>query len=141
MYSPLIQNMIEKYDYPLVTEASLDDFFQTSEYCVLFFTEDAKSFPESNDVAVVLPELMQAFSNRIKVGVVSRESERPLHARFRFSGYPSLVFFKNGGYLDVISKIHNWSEYTEEVARILDLEVSDPPPFDFSKVCPGSNVA
>ena len=141
MSSALIEKIIEKNNYPRLTEHDLDGFFTSSEYCVLFFTGEVRSFPESNDVAVALPELMAVFGNRIRVGVVDRESERRLHARYRFSSYPALVFIKNGGYLDVITRIQNWSDYTRQIAEILTLEVSEPPPFDFAKTCAGSQVA
>lgn len=141
MYSPLVQRMIDRHGYPIVSEESLEGFLQEHEYSVLFFTENHKTFPESNDVAVVLPELMQAFGGRIRVGVVSRDDERSLQARFRFRGFPALVFLKRDGYLDVITKVRNWSEYTEEVDRIIKLEVSNPPAFDLTTVCPGSAAA
>ena len=138
MYSPLIEKMIKRNDYPLVSQDNLELFSEASEYSVLFFTENPKNFPESNDVAVILPELMQAFGNHIQVGVVDRNHERPLQARYRFRGFPALVFLKQGSYLDVITKVKNWSEYTEEVTRILSLETSEPPAFDLSVICPGA---
>jgi hydrogenase-1 operon protein HyaE len=138
MYSPLIEKMIDHNSYPIVSQDSLDAFAKTHEFTVLFFSENPKNFPESNDVAVILPELMQAFGGRIQVGVVDREHERPLQARFRFRTFPALVFLKNGSYLDVITKVKNWSEYTEEVQRILELESSEPPAFDLSATCPGA---
>lgn len=141
MYSPLIQKMIDRNSYPIITDENIDEFLNENEYSALFFTENPKNFPESNDVAVILPELMAAFGGRIRVGVIGRDVERPLQARFRFKGYPALVFLKGGGYLDVITKVRNWSEYTEEVDRILKLEVSEPPAFDMSSVCPGSVAA
>ena len=141
MYSPLVQKMIDRHGYPIINEENVDNFLQEHEYAVLFFTENPKNFPESNDVAVILPELMQAFGGRIAVGVVGRDCERPLQARFRFKGYPALVFLRSGGYLDVITKVHNWSEYTEEVDRILKLEAGEPPAFDLSTICPGSAAA
>jgi len=138
MASSLVEKMIEHHGYPMVTTGNVDDFLHGNDYSVLFFSENPKNFPESNDVAVILPELMRAFGHRIAVGVVERDSERPLQAKYRFRGFPALVFLKQDGYLDVITKVRNWSEYTEEISRILKLEVSEPPAFDLSAVCPGA---
>ena len=68
-------------------------------------------FPESHDVAVILPELVKAFSGRLQAAVIRKAIERELQARFRFTGWPSLVFLRSGEYLGVITGIKNWQEY------------------------------
>lgn len=141
MYSPLIENMIETYGYPVVTEEDIDVFLDGNEQVVLFFTENANNYPESNDVAIILPELMKVFGGHLVAAVVHRESERPLQRRYRFRGYPALVFLHNGQYLGAITKVRNWTEYLDEFKDILASDVSEPPAFDLDKICPGSATA
>jgi len=141
MYSPLIENMIEMYGYPIVTEDNIDVFLNENEQVVLFFTENANNYPESNDVAIILPELMKVFKDHLAAAVVHRESERPLQRRYRFRGYPALVFLCNGQYLGAITKVRDWTEYLDEFKTIFDSEVSEPPAFDLDKICPGSATA
>ena len=76
-----------------------------------FFVTTRCMFPESHDVAVILPELIKAFSGRLQAAVIAKPIERELQARFRFTSWPSLVFLRNGEYLGVIAGIRDWQEY------------------------------
>ncbi len=122
---------------PLLDADSYDLFVHSHGNVVLFFANDPAMFPESHDVAVVLPELLKVFADRLQGALVDRSIERELQARFRFTGWPSLVFLRHGEYLGVISGIKDWAEYGQEFARILAIEPSQPPGFDLDKVCGG----
>jgi hydrogenase-1 operon protein HyaE len=124
MSSPLIEELIAGQGLPLVDEASLEAFAQSHPQVLLFFTENPLQFPESNDVAVVLPLLMQHFGDRFRVGVVARQSERQLHARFPFDGWPSLVLLSEGRYVGAISRMQDWDVYLSEMERLLNSEPS-----------------
>lgn len=122
MSSPLIRDLIDNKGVPLVDEASLDAFTQAHPNVLLFFTENPLQFPESNDVAVVLPMLMQAFGDRFKAAVVDRGSERQLHARYPFDGWPALVHLREGRYVGAISRMQDWEVYLSEIERLLNAE-------------------
>jgi len=141
MYAPLIDQMIADFGYPVVTEESLKDFEKQHKDVVLFFTKNANNYPESNDVAIILPELMKVFDGQIKAAVVSRESERPLQRKYRFKGYPALVFLRDGEYVGTISKVRDWSEYIAEFKTMLTTKPTPPPAFDLDHICPGSAPA
>ena len=79
MPSPLIENMIEQYHYPVVDEPSFESFIQSQPECVLFFTENPERFPESNDVAMILPELVKAFDG-IAAAVVAFSISRSIRS-------------------------------------------------------------
>jgi len=135
MSSSLIEQLQTRHGYPLLDADSYDHFVYGAETVVLFFDNDPVQFPESNDVAVILPELVKAFSGRLQAAVIARPIERELQARFRFTGWPSLVFLRNGEYLGAITGIRDWQEYRQETARILASMPSEPPGFDLDKVC------
>ena len=135
MTSPLIMQLQTRHGYPLLDAESYEQFVFGTETAVLFFCNDPAQFPESNDVAVILPELLKAFSGRLQAAIIAKPIERELQARFRFTGWPSLVFLRNGEYLGVISGIRNWQEYLQETAQILAATPGKPPGFDLDKVC------
>lgn len=135
MTSPLLEQLQTRHGYPLLDADSYDHFVYGNETVVLFFCNDPVQFPESNDVAVILPELVKAFSGRLQAALIAKPIERELQARFRFTGWPSLVFLRNGEYLGVITGIRNWHEYSQETAGILAAAPSQPPGFDLDKVC------
>lgn len=129
MFSPLVQNMIEQYGYPVLTQETLDDFLDKNEVAVLFFTENAKKFPETDDVAMILPELVKAFEGQLSAAVIAMPDQRKLQAHYGFSEWPTLVFLRNGGYLGAISRVQDWQVYLGEIQRLLASEPGRPPGF------------
>ena len=133
--SVLLEQLQTRYGLPLLDAYNYDQFIHGNDTVLLFFSNDPMMFPESHDVAVILPELLKAFSGRLQAAVIGKAIERELQARFRFTSWPSLVFLRGGEYLGVISGIKNWQDYLVEIGRILAAEVSEPPGFDLGKVC------
>ena len=120
MSSELIRQMIAQNSYPVLTESTLEAFLRQNEYSVLFFTEDPKQYPESNDVAVILPELAAYFAGRFQVAVIDRDAEHRLHRRFPFDSWPALVFMQRGNYLGAITRVQDWVDYLQEIERLLN---------------------
>jgi hydrogenase-1 operon protein HyaE len=124
--SLLIQRLSEVLGYPLVDLNNIDTVLGSAEHVVLFFTEDSRRFPEANDVAVVLPELIGVFPE-LKPAVVARCDEKALQKQYGFTSWPALVFLRHGQYLGALTGIQDWSVYLGEIRRILDAELSRPP--------------
>lgn len=121
MTSPLIEQLIVERGYPLLNEESFDSFIKDQAFTVLFCTEQAHRFPESNDVAVILPELVKRFPE-LTPAIVASDYEKKVQGRYNFTVWPSLVFLKEGRYLGVISKVQDWDIYLAEIPSILALE-------------------
>jgi hydrogenase-1 operon protein HyaE len=134
-FSPLLQSIIERHGYPVVDEDGLDEAAATIDFSALFFGGDAQRMAESNDVAVILPELEKAFAGAFTPLVVAREAERALQRRYRFNAYPTLVFLRRGRYLGAIQGVQDWIDYLQQIRGILTSEPSDPPPFKFPEGC------
>lgn len=134
MPSPLIRDMIDKYHYPVLGNDDIDEFLVSHDDVVLFFAENPMNYPESNDVAVVLPELMKVFEGRLTTAVISQTSERELFRRYNFKGWPSLVFVRRGEYLGVISRVQDWHVYIDMIEDILRAEPSAPPAIEIPLV-------
>ena len=72
MNSPLINRLIDELGYPLLDDDNFEGFIEQTPISVLFLTEDPKRFPESLDVAVILPELIKQFP-QLTPAVVSED--------------------------------------------------------------------
>lgn len=130
MFTPLVQSMLEQYDYPVLNADNLDDFLKSSGEVVLFFTENARKFPETNDVAMILPELVKAFRGRFSAAVIALADQRRLQMRYGFREWPTLVFLRGGEYLGAISRVQDWDVYLAETRSILAAGPSTPPEFE-----------
>ncbi|WP_419590794.1 hypothetical protein [Thiolapillus sp.] len=118
----LIENMIKQYGYPVLTEDNHDDFVSAQEECVLFFTENPARFPESNDVAMILPELVKEYGERFSAAVIDQSAQRPLQGRYGFNEWPTLVFLRRGQYLGHISRVQDWMDYIVKINQIVTSE-------------------
>ena len=129
MSHPLVQRLVDECGYPEVTLESHQEFISQPGINVLFFAGDPKSFRETTDVAVVLPELIDAFQGFLKPGVISAEAETQLQRHYGFPTWPALVFLRDGGYLGAIAGIISWSEYLQQIDELTKSEVKRPPGF------------
>ena len=123
--TPLVDRLSEELHYPLLNLSNIDKFLAQNEHSVLFFTEDANRFAETNDVAVVLPELLQVFPDLVPA-VIARDDEKKLQSRYGFMSWPALVFMRGDKYLDAITGIQDWGEYLEQINKIISSETSRP---------------
>ena len=119
MSSPLIQCLHDNHGLPLLDRQTADAFLAEGGECVLFFTGDPERYKETDDVAVVLPELLKAFGGRLQAGVVAREAERELDERYGFGVRPALAFFREGQYLGAITRMQDWDVYLQRIPEIL----------------------
>ena len=122
--SALIEALATRHRLPTVDAGTIDLFLQPaageSEHVLLFFTGDAAQRNDTNDVAVVLPELLAAFGRRFRAAVVSRRDEDALKGQFQVMVMPSLVVTRGQTVLNVIPRIRDWSEYVEILQAALD---------------------
>jgi len=135
MFSPLLQSIIERENYRVVTDDDLDAAAEPNLFTMLFVAGDAERIAESNDVAVVVPELDKAFEGAVTVLIADRDSERDIQRRYRFNAFPALIFLRHGEYLGCIQRVQDWTDYLREIPDILAREPSNPPPFKFPDGC------
>ena len=117
--SVFVDRLIRDHGYPVASSENIEDLIAHQECLVLFFANEPNRYPESNDVAVILPELHKAFADRFAVAVVARESEAALQERFPFPQWPALVFLRRGVQVGAICKVRDWSEYRASIADML----------------------
>jgi len=135
MFSPLLQSIIDREGIAVVTDDDLEAVAGDLPFAMLFVAGDAERIAESNDVAVVVPELARALGTAVTPLVADRASERDIQRRYRFNAFPALIFLRNGEYLGVIQRIQDWTDYLRDIPEILSREPSDPPRFEFPDGC------
>lgn len=139
-FSPLLTDFIARHGWPVVGEDTIDTLLDGSGDVALFFAGDADRLAESNDVAVVLPELAAACPG-LAIVVVARAAERRLQARYRFSAFPAIVFSRGPGYLGAITGMRDWQDYIADIAEIRARAVSNPPPYQLPDGCRANGSA
>jgi hydrogenase-1 operon protein HyaE len=122
--SLLIAALSSRHGIPTVDAGSIDAFLAPAAgeppHALLFFTGDPAQRSESNDVAVVLPELLAAFPGRLRAAVVARLDEDVLKPRFHVQVVPSLVVTRGAAPLGVMPRIRDWSDYIATLRTLLD---------------------
>ena len=108
---------------PVVDVATVDGVLaESGRITVLFFRGDPERWPETADVAVILPELIAAFGGALVPAVVASDAEKLLMKRFGVTVFPSLVLARPDRTLGVIAKLQDWSNY---LARINAMLIAD----------------
>lgn len=109
---------------PEVDAATVDRFLagadEAGRVAVLLSAGNPARFPEAIDVAVVLPELIEAFQGRLQGAVIACEAESELGQRFGVRVQPTLIFVRSGETLGLIAKIQDWSIYIDRISKLID---------------------
>lgn len=105
----------------VVDQTTIDNVLADAadKVAVLFFRGDPARWPETTDVAVILPELIAAFRGMLVPAVVASEAERLLMKRFGVTVFPSLVLARPNRTLGVIAKLQDWSIYLARINAML----------------------
>lgn len=125
--APLVMRLVRDFGATLVDEASVTDWTALPGDRVVLLAGDAVRFPEGQDVAAVLPELMKVFPGRFEVAAVSRDSEDAVARRYGSQRWPSLLFFRSGQYVTAIAGMQDWDVYLQGVDAALRMPPSRPP--------------
>lgn len=124
---PLVMRLAQNFGATWVTEADVADWLAGGGDRVVLLAGDPVRFPEGQDVAAVLPELMKAFPQRFQVAVVPRGHEDAVARRYGSQRWPTLLFFRDGQYVTAMAGMQDWDVYLQGVAAALALQPSRPP--------------
>ncbi|MEM5426258.1 HypC/HybG/HupF family hydrogenase formation chaperone [Paraburkholderia ferrariae] len=121
--APVVQRLIDDGHAEFVDERTLDDWLADSGECVVLLAGDPVRFPESLDVAVVLPELARLaegrFGRPLRVAVATREGEDAIARRVGSQRRPALLWLRDGGYVTTLAGMMDWDDYVANVAHAL----------------------
>jgi hydrogenase-1 operon protein HyaE len=118
-----------------VGEEDLDHIAAQHPLAMLLVAGDWWRLAESDDLAVIVPELDKALGHNVAVLVASREAERAMQRRFHFASFPALVFLREGAYLGAMEGIRDWQDYVAELPEMLTRQPASPPPFRMPQGC------
>lgn len=124
---PLVTRLARDFGAAWVTEADVAEWSAGGGDRVVLLAGDPVRFPEGQDVAAVLPELMKAFPRRFAVAVVPRDHEDAVARRYGSQRWPTLLFFRDGQYVTAIAGMQDWDVYLRGVAAALAMPPSRPP--------------
>ncbi len=132
----LIDRLTGELGYADVSLENHDEFVATPGMNVLFFPGDPKTVNDATDVAVVLPELVNAFAGQLNPGVVGNTygAGVTLKRRYGFRRFPALVFVRGGDYVGAIERIQDWAFYLARINELLIAESRRPPGFSIPVV-------
>lgn len=125
MSHPLITRLTQEFGYPsLETMADVTAFAEAPGFHVIFVPGDISRNLETPDVAVILPELRQAFQGRFDCAVAGDSVEADLREATKVFKTPSLIFYHEGTCIGGIPKVRDWSEYVERITHLLSQPVA-----------------
>jgi hydrogenase-1 operon protein HyaE len=127
MQHPLLEQLVTRHGFTPVDAATVDAFADGPGHALLVFTEDPVRYRETLDLAVIAPELVQAFFGRLRVAVLPPVAARVVARRYGFARWPALVLLKDGRYVGAIDGLRNWDDYVAEMARLLAAEPTRAP--------------
>ncbi|NVO25514.1 hydrogenase accessory protein [Donghicola sp. C2-DW-16] len=120
MTHPLIDRLTSEFSWPHLDSAhDVTEFTARPGVHVLFVPGDAARNLETADVAVILPELKQAFQGRFDCGVVGDAIEQQVREDTKVLKTPSLIFFRDGKMIGGIPRVRDWDEYMARITQIL----------------------
>lgn len=120
MTHPLITRLVDEFSWPMLDDqGSLEAFVNAPGTHVLFLPGDPKRNLESADVAVILPELRQAFQGKFDCAVIGDAIETELRQTTKVLKTPSLIFYRDGQLIGGIPKVRDWDEYMARITQIL----------------------
>lgn len=124
---PLVMRLARDFGAAWVDETTVAAWSAGGGDRVVLLAGDPVRFPEGQDVAAVLPELMKSFANRFQIAVVPRDHEDAVARRYGSQRWPTLLFFRDGQYVTAIAGMQDWDVYLNGVAAALAMPPSRPP--------------
>lgn len=128
---PLLAQLVTKHQAQWLDFDNIDPWLtQQRGDQVLLFAGDPVRFPEALDVAVVLPELQRvsaAAGRPFGLAVAVPECAEALAKKFGSQRWPTLMFFRDGGYVTTVSGMHDWTDYVALMAQALNAAPSRAP--------------
>lgn len=120
MTHPLITRLTEEFGYPRLSDMDEVAGFTAPDgvHVVLVPGDPARNL-ETADVAVILPELHQAFQGRFDCAVAMDSVETELREATGMFKTPSLIFYRDGVCIGGIPKMRDWSDYMDRITHLL----------------------
>lgn len=127
-----------RHGYRLLDAEVFDDFIGMPGSALILFAEDPARVPETWDLTVILPELVDALATPLRVGILAPAAARSLAPRYGISLWPALLLLRDGQYLGSIEGLRDWGIYLRRLAELLAAAPSRPPGIGIAVASAGS---
>lgn len=122
-----ITRLVEKQNFMLVTNDNAAEFAGEEGDNIILLTADPRAYPETWDVAVVLPEVLKTVPNRYRAAVADPIQSVKLAARFGVQVFPALIFQRSGGFVGTLEGMQDWDSYLRLIPQMLERPTSRAP--------------
>jgi hydrogenase-1 operon protein HyaE len=120
MTHPLVSRLSDEFGWiSLESNNDLIEFTSRPGVHVAFVPGDAERNLETPDLAVILPEIKQAFQGKFDCAVVGDSIETAVREETGVLKTPSLIFYRDGEFLAGIPRVRDWDEYMSRITQIL----------------------
>lgn len=133
-----IARLVSEQGFTLVDAASAAAFAAAEGDSLILLTADPQAYPETWDVAVVLPEVLKSIPHRPRAAVADPANSLKIAARFGVKVYPAMVFQRGGGFVGVLEGMQDWDAYLRLVPQLLERPVSRAPSIGIPVVTGGN---
>lgn len=125
---PLVTRLVAQHGATRLDDSGFEAFAAATGHTVLFFTEDPLRIKETLDVAVILPEIAGAVTQRLRIGVLPPALANARASVYAVRRWPALVFLRDGGWLGNIEGLRDWADYLAAANELLAGPVRPLPP-------------
>ncbi len=117
-FQGLLERLARDAGLPSIMADDLAACAAAAPALAVLFTGDPTQSPESWDVCVVLPEMLQQCTG--VSGCVLNPAESALAARaYGVGKLPALVVLRNGEYLGVLEGMRDWQPFVDDLRHLL----------------------
>ncbi len=126
-FNELLDRLVGKNGISDLDQVGFQDFMDGPGLGVVLLTDDPDKAAENWDTAVIFPELLAVTGNDRRAALMRPEHARSLLTRFGIGRLPALLLLRDGSYVGAIEGLHDWYDYVEEYARMLQKPASRAP--------------
>ena len=126
--NPFGQQSVDRDVVEELDDSGFEAFIAGTGHTVLFFTEDPLRIKETLDVAVILPEIAGAVTQRLRIGVLPPPLANAKASLYAVRRWPALVFLRDGGWLGNVEGLRDWADYVVATNEVLAGPVRPLPP-------------
>ncbi|MBP2301071.1 hydrogenase [Azospirillum picis] len=116
---PLVDLLTDRHGYRRLEGADERPWEADTGTWVVFLPGHGKGNAETADVAVILPELVNALHPHLTAAVAGLDAEQAILARTGMMSLPALVFLRGRDLLGSIPRVRDWDDYLHRIAAIL----------------------
>jgi hydrogenase-1 operon protein HyaE len=123
----VLDRLSTRHGFVALDTASYEDFRRAPGSAAVLFLDDPAREPEVWDAVIVLPEVVAAAREALRVGYLDPGSAERLMPRYGLKRRPALLVLRAGEYLGAIEGMRDYREYVIRLRDLMGRAPSRPP--------------